>query len=173
MNLFRLSNCPIEAATLNQDLHVKKIIIEAGQLLANCYSLDQLSEAPKTLSGNVRSYSHIHHPISKWVKENIKHFLWTKNHALALSEEFAYRFGKEHFTATFIRWCDSHTPLLPDVAERLQPQCFETRFPELVVDNDPVAGYIRYYQKDKKSFIIRGKEVFASWTNRPVPEFMR
>jgi hypothetical protein len=35
MNIFRLDDNPIAAAKLYQDIHIKKIIVEVAQILAN------------------------------------------------------------------------------------------------------------------------------------------
>ena len=173
MNLFRLDNDPRIAAQHYQDLHVKKIVLEAAQLLANCYSPEQLQNAPKTQLGNVRKHSHVHHPISKWVKESYPNFAWTLIHANELSKEFYFRFGKEHFCKNFIVWCfDNHTSLVPTASATEQPQCFK-QYPQCVVPGDPVAGYRNYYRVAKKSFDIRGKIVYATWTNRKIPEWFK
>ena len=171
MNLFVLDQEPEKAAQLNQDIHVRKICLEATQLLTNCFSEDQLRFAPLTQTGNVRKYSHIHHPVSKWVKETSENFKWALSHALALSEEFYYRFEKDHFCSTFIKWASIHTPELVGVGKLSEhPQCFKA-YPELMVDGNPVEGYRNYYKTAKRSFLIRGKIINATWTNRQVPEW--
>lgn len=173
MNLFRLDNDPAQAARLNQDLHVRKIIVEASQLLANCYSVPQLQYAPKTQSGNVRSYSHIHHPISKWAKESYPNFIWTLAHAKELCREFNFRFGKDHFCHKFIDWCLGELPDNPPAMPQTeQPQCFKA-YPECIVPGDPVAGYRNYYRVAKKTFDMRGKIAHATWTNREIPEWFK
>lgn len=172
MNLFRLSNDPIEAAQLNQDLHVKKICLEAAQLIANCYSPKQLQSAPRTQTGNIRKYSHLHHPISHYVRRTKGNFSWALKHAVALCEEFKYRFGKEHFCQGFIEWAARNEPeLVKDGPEEEFPQCFKAH-PDCIVSGNPVAGYKNYYRKAKMTFDIRGKIVEASWTKRPKPSFL-
>jgi hypothetical protein len=171
MNLFRLDNDPFEAAKLYQDLHVRKIVLEAAQLLANCYTKEQLASAPKTQKGNIRKHSHIHHPISKWVKQTFGNYFWTLAHAIALANEYEYRFNKKHFCDDFINWCMKCEPDLLDSysnEETEQPQCFK-QYPELVVPGDPVAGYRNYYRIAKSSFTIHGEIVYATWTKREVP----
>lgn len=173
MNLFRLDNDPVIAARLNQDLHCKKIILEATQLLANCYSPSQLQYAPRTQLGNIRKYSHVHHPISKWVGQSYPNFLWTLAHAKELCREFDFRFGKKHFCQEFIDWClNEQSHVVPTAPATEQPQCFKA-YPECVVPHDPVAGYRNYYKTAKKSFDIRGKIVHATWTKRDVPEWFK
>lgn len=178
MNLFRLDDNPYLAAKYNQDLHVRKIIVEAAQLLANCYSIEQLKDAPKTQSGNVRKYSHIHHPVSKWAKETNGNWQWTVYHAMYLCEEFYYRFGKEHFCRGFVFWCFNENLVPYNIAEKEnihqteQPQCFK-QHPDCIVPGDPVAGYRNYYRTAKKTFDIRGKTVHATWTKRDIPEWFK
>ena len=173
MNLFRLSNDPIEAAQLNQDLHVRKILLEATQLLANCFSKDQLKLAPYTQAGTVRAYSYIHHPISHYVKATRGNYNWALQHSLALCNEFRYRFNKPHFCEGFIQWAANNNPeMVKEGGETEFPQCFK-QYPECHVAGNPVAGYKNYYKKAKKSFDMRGKTVEATWTKREVPTFMR
>jgi len=173
MNIFRLSDCPIEAAKFMQDLHIRKQVVETAQLLANSYATKQLDCAPKTQLGNVRRYSHVHHPISKWVGQSYPNFLWTLAHAKELSREFDFRFGKEHFCQGFIDWCLNELPhTVPTAPSTEQPQCFKA-YPQCVVPHDPVAGYRNYYKVAKKSFDIGGKIVHATWTRRDVPEWFK
>lgn len=173
MNIFRLSDCPIEAARFHQDLHVRKIIVEASQLLANCYSKDVLAQAPRTQTGNIRGHSHIHHPISIWTKETRGNQAWVAYYAQALCDEYKHRFNKTHFCQSFINWIldkelFDHIDLENNETE--QPQCFKN-YPHLMVPDNPVLGYRNYYRVAKRSFMIRGKEVFATWTNREIPEW--
>jgi hypothetical protein len=172
MNLFHLSSDPVEAAQLNQDIHVVKICLEACQLLANCFSPNQLQSAPLTQSGSVRKYSHVHHPISKYVKESMGNYEWALRHGIALCEEFEFRFGKKHFCEGFIRWAAQNKPeLVKDGPFTEFPQCFK-QFPSCYVAGNPVQGYRNYYKTAKKSFDMRGKIVEATWTGRTKPDFM-
>ena len=172
MNLFVLDQNPEKAAALSQDLHVRKMTPETAQLLANGFSLEQLMFAPKTQTGNVRKYSYIHHPVSKWVLQSKENFKWALKHGTALCEEFYYRFEKEHFCSTFIKWANIHNPL--NVAEgpfTEHPQCFVKDYPELIVPNNPVKGYRNYYRVAKRQFLFKGKIVKASWTKRTIPDW--
>lgn len=171
MNLFRLDNCPKVAAQQYQDLHVTKIVLEATQLLANCYTPIQLRAAPRTKVGNIRKHSHIHHPISKWTKETRGNFDWALAHAVALADEFKFRFGKPHFCVGFIVWASKNQPTVPSGDSTEQPQCF-LKFPECVVLGDPVSGYRNYYNLTKLYFLIRGKTIKATWTKRSVPAWI-
>jgi len=178
MNLFILDADPIYAAVFNQDLHVKKIIIEGAQMLANAYDRNRLAQidVPRTDKGTPRVGGLPNHPMSKWVRENSANFAWTLRHIQALCEEYTYRFGARHYTEGFIDWVANNMPSLPDNPQTIQPQCFAQSFPECIVPGDPVKGYHNYYNKAKQ-FFVYGKNsktprrVFANWTKRKTPYF--
>ena len=155
---------------MNQDLHVRKIMLEVTQLLANCYSLEELKSAPYTQNGTPRKHSHIHHPISKWVKQGSHNFIWTLGHAIALSDEFEYRFGKRHFCDSFVKWCAYNEFPIKNSVETEQPQCFKA-YPNCIVPSNPVAGYRNYYNEAKQFFMVRDKVVKATWTKRDIPSW--
>lgn len=172
MNLFRLSDKPKESAQFNQDIHVRKIIVESAQILANCYTLKELENAPKTQLGTFRKHSYYNHPICKWVREDLNNFVWVYDHARFLCQEFTYRFDKVHFCQSFIEWCNTLIPDLPLNKPTEQPQCF-LKYPELMVKNNPVEGYRRYYCAHKMFFVNKsGKVINATWTRRDKPEWI-
>ncbi len=172
MNLFRLSDNPIEAAIFNQDLHARKILLEAGSLLCNAYPESKLLDAPKTKLGNIRKHSWFNHPISQWTRENINNFKWVLSHAVALSGECEYRFGKQYFGQKLIEWCQNNVPELPDKLQTIQPQCFGDFINKCYVKGNPVQGYIRYYNEAKLSFNFGRRIVKATWTKREIPYFI-
>lgn len=177
MNLFILDSDPVIAAKLNQDLHVKKIIIEGAQMLGNAYDRVRLAQndVPRTDRGTPRVGGLPNHPMSKWVRENKSNYKWTLDHVKELCREYTHRFGGRHFTEDFIDWVDKNPPDLPDAAMTMQPQCFANSFPQCIVPGDPVAGYQNYYNAGKQFFVYNKKKnprrVYASWTNRPIPSF--
>jgi hypothetical protein len=172
MNLFRLSHDPEEAAQFYHDVHVRKIIVEGAQLLANCFPSERLELAPKTQNGNIRKHSYYNHPISKWIRESWAHYLWAFEHIKALNREYQYRFNKLHFCDHFILWCDSNPPSIPLMDSKLQPQCFGDHV-DCFVANDPVKGYRQYYQKCKLTWTQKGRIVNALWTKRPIPHWIK
>ena len=104
MNIFYLDRDPINAAQCLHDTHVRKMLIESAQMLANGYSLEQLEQAPKTKEGTVRRHYNLNHPCCKWTIENYEQFRWLQDYAVALTREYKFRFGKTHFTSSFITW---------------------------------------------------------------------
>lgn len=182
INIFRLHSCPWIAAKYYHDKHCSKICCEATQLLTNCYSVKQLEGAPKTQLGTVRKYSHLNHPISIWSRTCYGNFQWLLNHGVALSQEFKYRFDKNHFCRGFIEWANSTYPQNLenyDTWPTEQPQCFKS-YPECIVNGDPVLGYQNYYNVAKLSFTRKissknpdKKRIIKNiWTRREIPHFI-
>lgn len=177
MNMFILDSDPDIAARYNQDLHVKKIIIEGAQMLANAYDRERLAkdDVPRTDKGTARVGGLPNHPMSKWVRQNKSNYQWTLDHIRALCDEYTYRFGSKHYTEKFIQWVENNLPSLPDGELTEHPQCFANSFPQCIVPNDPVKGYQNYYNEGKQYFIYNKnknpRRVYASWTKRKVPYF--
>jgi hypothetical protein len=90
MNLFILDSDPVTAAKFNQDLHVKKIIIEGAQMLGNAYDRVRLAQndVPRTDRGTPRVGGLPNHPMSKWVRENKSNYKWTLDHVKELCREY-------------------------------------------------------------------------------------
>ena len=175
MNLFILDEDPIKAAEYYQDLHVNKIIIEGSQLLAAAYPLERLAleDCPRTQKGTPRVHGHYNHPMSKWVRQNTSNFDWTIKHIWALRNELKHRFGRDHFTESFLKWVDNNQPNIPKGDQTIHPQCFAVSFPECIVPGNPVKGYHNYYNAAKQEFKFGKKIVKATWTKRNVPYFFQ
>lgn len=163
MNIFVVDLDPRTAAQSLIDVHVNKMIIEGCQMLANCYSLEKLKEAPLTANGTPRKYSYLHHPCSKWTKQSIENFNWLLEHTEELSNERNYRFDKTHFCNDFISWCKNNKPDLPNAGLTE----FAQAMPEEYKNKNAVNAYRMYYLKAKQQN-KNGKQMF-SWTKRQPP----
>lgn len=168
MNLFPLHTDPVKAAHLNCDQHVNKILLECAQMLANCFTLQDLQHAPKTKAGTCRKFSYYNHPVSQWVRTTRANFSWTVTHAFALEDERLYRGFRPHFSFGFIKWCADNVPNVPTgnltdfaIAISDNKKC---RHHHLFNSLSTTAKYQLYYRLDKSDF--------ATWTNRPIPDFM-
>lgn len=173
MNIFYVDDDPITAAHCLNDTHVRKMIIESAQMLANCYTGLQLSQAPKTQKGTVRKYSYTDHPCSKWVMANYTHFTWLLKHSIELAAEYAWRFEKLHFTSSFLVWCCHNTPRIPKEPVFYEPPFIKGKFGKLVpiLPNrgmDIVEAYREYY--NTKIYDRAGRRIDV-WTRRPKPEW--
>ena len=149
------------------DIHVGslnyggKMIVESCQMLANCYSLEQLEFAPKTKKDTVRKHSYYNHRCSKWVRESIYNFDWLLTHAIEMVEEKLYRGGKLHFCIDFLTWCKLNEPNLPHI-NQTKPAL---AMPDEYKCDDPVESYRRYYTECKRNTIR------MTWTKRQPPEW--
>lgn len=164
MNIFVLSYCPRKAAEQLCDQHMRsKMIIESAQMLANCYSHEQLVEAPATAKGSVRKHSYFNHPSSIWVRKSLGNFEWLLTHAITMVEDRHRRWPKSlpHATFGFLDWCSENPPDLPPGNVRFTDDmiaipdhascrnCMD--WDELTI----IGKYRRYYLLDKP---------FATWT---------
>lgn len=91
MNLFYLDPDPVEAANLQCDRHVVKMILETAQMLSTAHlELDGQQVAYKS--------THKNHPSTVWVRSNTMCYRWAWQHLKALGEEYTRRYGKIHKT---------------------------------------------------------------------------
>ena len=91
MNIFYLDSCPREAARMQCDKHVVKMILETAQLLSTAHhELDGESPAYKP--------THKNHPSAVWVRNSLQHYAWTVSHLYELGREYKRRYGKTHKT---------------------------------------------------------------------------
>lgn len=163
MNVFYLDTCAKISAQSLIDIHVRKMIVESSQLLANCYSNEELYLAPRTQSGTIRKYSYYNHPCSVWVRSSYDNFSWLLNHACFLLDEFDYRFEKKHFCDSFIGWCYNHRPNLKRIGFT-KPALAVKHYPHF---DDPVLTYRNYYSNDKRTD-KNGKRIdYYTKRNRP------
>lgn len=88
MQIFVTDPNPKLCAQYLDDLRLRKMILESGQLLSN--ALHQ-----KGFPSSIKQ-THIHHPLTKWVAQDNNHYNWLYVHFLALLEEYRYRFNKSH-----------------------------------------------------------------------------
>lgn len=93
-----------------------KLGVEAAQLVASCYTKEELAQAPRTTKGTVRSNaSHPHHPVTKWVRASLDNFLWALQFGVACCEEvLSNGLAKSQHHLSFFKWCVDNWPDLPD-----------------------------------------------------------
>ena len=91
MNLFYLDRDPVEAARMQCDRHVVKMILETAQML---------STAHNELDGDQVAYksTHKNHPSTVWVRSSAEAYEWAYTHMMALGREYTKRYGKVHKT---------------------------------------------------------------------------
>lgn len=149
MNLFFLDRDPVNAARLQCDRHVVKMILETAQMLSTAHNeLDGTQVAYKS--------THKNHPSTVWVRSSAAAYEWTARHLKALGEEYTRRYGKVHKTIAehmeTLSWlpralCQDHTPFVDP------PQCMydECKRPDTVV------AYLTYYNAKGDEWAAKGR----------------
>lgn len=193
MNLFVLSIDPKEAAEAHGDKHVVKMILEACQMLytahwtavhphllnersavkiSKAHKLlavpDHMASAPKRKCKDEPGFRpvHLHHPCTIWIRECLGNYMWAIELALALAEEYEYRWpGRKHSCKAHAEWLKHNIP--PGICDKERSEFAVAMDEEYRVAGDPVASYIKYYKGSKKD---RNLTVY---TRRTVPGFLR
>lgn len=193
MNIFILSINPKEAAEAHGDKHVIKMILEACQMLYTAHWLavhpdlmkersavkiakahkllpvpEHMRTAPKRKCADEAAYRpvHLHHPCTIWVRECLGNYMWTVDLALALAEEYEYRWpGKTHSCKAHAQWLKANIP--PGISNRERNGFAVAMDDEYRVSGDPLASYIKYYKGAKKD------KNLTNYTRRNAPSFLK
>jgi len=167
MNIFRIYDDPEESARHLCDTHCNKMLVESLQLLATCFTLEQLADedCPRTQKGTSRRHFNPKHPSAVWTRESTYNMDWVIFHTMELSRERIRRGMNPHFSELFLNWVIKNA----DYAN--VPENTETPFRVAINDNmncrkvenftllSPETQYKLYYRLDKP---------FATWKqNRP------
>jgi hypothetical protein len=154
MNIFVLDNDITKCAQAHTDKHVVKMILESAQILCTVLHNTGIQAPYKK--------THVNHPCTIWANESVDNWLWLKCFALALNEEYKYRYDKvvDHKSAIVIK--NLPTPNLPSKGM--------TEFAKAMPDNikiisDPVEAYRQYYMQEKRHI--------AKWTKREKPSWWK
>lgn len=141
MNIFYLSHDPVQAAQVQYNKHVVKMILETAQLLCTAHHI---------LGSNIHipyKATHKNHPSAIWVRSSAEAYMWAYEHMLALGAEYTKRYGKEHLT---IAKCRDVLYTLPNNISNdpfvQPPQCMPD---EYKVEGDSVSAYWNYYENEK------------------------
>ncbi len=183
MNIFFLSMDPKKAAQAHADKHVVKMLLESTQLLWTAQhvlaaeagtAVPDLETAPPTATGRTGGYksTHKNHPCAKWARGTIGNYRWLVALALALADEYHYRFTelqerqKPHACEVHVAWLRDHEP--PALAAANGPLTWPAlAMPEeFKVSPSPVACYRAFYVGSKKA---RG---IVSYTRRDRPTWV-
>ena len=162
LNIFFVHINPTIAAQSLPDAHVRKMVVESTQLLANAYHLERATTpAPLKSDGEMYRPAFLSHPAADWAVEDFKQWDWLRMHAHGLANEFLYRWGKEHGCLPALKYMGAHLPLAwmknrefyaPPL---LMPDEFKSR----------IKGAIWSY----RNYIRLGKKHLHTWTKRLPP----
>tara|TARA_R100001377_G_scaffold83696_1_gene65684 strand:+ start:74 stop:544 length:471 start_codon:yes stop_codon:yes gene_type:complete len=154
MNIFKLDKSIRSCAEMHCDKHVSKMILESAQMLCTALWINGQSAPYKSV--------HAKHPCTLWAAESLDNWMWLKELAIYLNEEFCWRYDRvqNHKSADVV--LSLPAPPIESKGLQQQPQCMPE---EYKVINDPVKAYRNYYMGEKQSF--------AQWTKREVPEWFK
>lgn len=151
MNIFILDENIDKCARYHNDKHVVKMILESAQML--CTAIHE--------SGGDAPYrsTHKNHPCTVWARESLSNWHWLRDLALALNEEYKYRYDKsvDHKSATVIK--SLAEPDIPDIG--LTP--FAQAMPDEYKTDNAVDAYRSYYKGEKAEI--------ANWKGRSKPKW--
>lgn len=154
MNIFVLDLNIRTCARYHADQHVVKMILESAQML--CTVINEAGgQAPyKT--------THPHHPCTLWAGESLSNWHWLKRLALALNDEYQYRYRtlKDHRSAGMLK--ELKPPEIVDSGLTEFAQAMPERYR---VSGDAVRAYRRFYVGEKSHF--------AKWTRRRRPKWFK
>ena len=133
------------------------MILEYAQLM---------STAHRILDGDdinpvIYKATHKNHPTAIWARTNGCNYEWLYELFVDLSDEYTYRYGKQHLSYTKL------VDVLATAPRNIPVGLFTTPTPAMPdhckIKNDSLASYRKYY--------IEEKSHLATWKNREVPEW--
>lgn len=152
MNIFVLDADKVNCARYHSDRHVVKMILESTQMLCTVLHRNGITAPYRP--------THPHHPCTLWTGRSLSNWIWLRDLALALNDEYRFRYGRQRDHASAVVAGALPAPPIGDhgLTEFAQAMPEEYRVP-----GDAVTAYRRFYVKEKSGF--------ASWTGRPVPSW--
>ena len=156
MNIFYTYNEPTLAAQSLPDKLVVKMPLESAQMLSTAqrfyFGEDYCDEL------GIYKTAYLNHPCTIWARVSLDNYEWLFCYALALNDEYRYRYGKEHKSVYDV------ILKLPDIIlprSGLTP--FAQAMPDELKGDNAVEAYRRFYHKDKATF--------AEWKYRDKPQW--
>lgn len=148
MNIFILDRDPVVAAQLQCNKHIVKMLLESAQMMATIARKQGVESRYKS--------THPDHPCTVWAGKSRGNYEWLSLHALALCEEYTYRYGKIHKSQEVIEG-------LLKVATKLPSGSSE--FVQCMPDEHKASCAVKAYQK------YYNTKTFAKWSKRDVPSW--
>ena len=148
MNIFVLNEDPKIAAQEHCDKHCVKMVLELYQQLGSAVRRHGAtdSQMPLTQSGKPLKGGYHNHPCTRWCGDSRSNFDWAAEHAIALAEEYTYRYDKKHACEDGIRRLSEMRDMIPE--GRLTR--FAQAMPDEYYNQCSVTAYKDYYWKDKR-----------------------
>lgn len=153
MNIFILDLDINKCVEYYVDKHIIKIVLEVAQMLSTTVRLTGIDAGYKI--------THQNHPCTKWARESLSNWLWLKNLAKHLNNEWQYRYNHTYNCKAYDVILSLPEPELPDIGLTPFVICMND---EYRINNDAVKSYRNYY--------IKAKSHIFSWKNREIPKWL-
>lgn len=170
MNVFFLSRDPQQSATWLVDRHVIKMILESAQMLATAHRIFDSSFGMMSSRTDLPKATHKNHPCSVWARQTSANYLWLANHAIALSDEYTFRYDKLHKYKIngLLDWLANNLPsglLYTGESITVPAVAMPEEYKRQNVTIKLVEKLYRHYYANKKSHL-------HSWKKRNPPEWI-
>ena len=163
MNIFVTDENPLIAAKHLDDRRVIQMILEAAQmmtsaLVANGIAVEDLQYKP----------THKNHPCTVWAGESWVNFLWVREWARMMNEQYKRVSGKDHVSFQAIREMPEFVNILPDIEQ--------TPFRNCTSDCKHIKSITKAYRTQmclkwaRDSFNLK-PHLRPKWTYNETPDF--
>ena len=152
MNIFIFDLNQKENAKHHCNKHVVKMLLEYTQLLCGAYYFTgEENKSPYKLA-------HKNHPCSVWARESVDNWIWLRDLALEVYEEYMYRYGKNHKSGDICLSLD-----IPNL-QSIGMTEFVQVMPNEYKCRDITLAYRNYFKNEKKNLF--------DWKNRDIPSWI-
>lgn len=162
MNIFATDSNALSCATYHTDKHIIKMPLEMAQMVSFVYHNKDLWDRsiPQLLMSN--STTHIKHPCSIWVKQNLSNFIWSCELGIKMVEEYRFRYNSQKHERCLLifEWALDN---LPEIEINLMTP-FAKAMPEEYKVDCSIESYRNYYKF--------GKTELHQWTKRKKPDWI-
>lgn len=151
MNIFVVSEDPIDAAQMLCDQHVVKMILESFQILATVLRFYHAPESclPRTQKDTPFRSTHAHHPCVLWARASRGNYDWLVQHAWGLCREYTYRYKKQHALESYVARVRDGRTHVPDGPRTPFVLAMPAQYKE---NRKAVDAYRSFYVHEKSSF---------------------
>lgn len=153
MNIFYFDEDPVEAAKVQPDKMLVKMVLETAQMLSCAHR--ELDGDTYADMHNLYKSTHKNHPCSIWVRQSRANYEWLYKHFIALSEEYTERYVRTHLSYTKLKNALFQTPFNIPAGE-MTP--IAQAMPDEYKHENPVTAYRRYCINEKH---------YAAWNEMP------
>ena len=145
MNIFYFNHSPITSAEEQPDKMLVKMPLETAQMLCTAHRILDGDEYADRVGLYKTAYKN--HPCTIWARECFGNYRWLYKHFIALGEEYAYRYGREHASITKLRKWLEPGPRNIVMSTGMTP--LAQAMPDEYKHEDPIVAYRKYVINEK------------------------